>query len=67
MEIFINNEKKEVPEGTTIEALVDQMKITDKAGLAVAVNQKVIPRKKWAETTLNSGDKLLLITATFGG
>jgi sulfur carrier protein len=36
-------------------------------GVAVAVNQIVIPRNDWASTRLRTGDKIEIITAVQGG
>jgi len=37
------------------------------SGLAVAVNQKVVPKNLWSQTMLQNKDSILLITATQGG
>ena len=36
-------------------------------GVAVALNQRVIPKPQWSETKLNNQDNILLLTATQGG
>jgi sulfur carrier protein len=36
-------------------------------GIAVALNQRVIPKSQWSETKLNNQDNILLLTATQGG
>ena len=36
-------------------------------GVAVALNQRVIPKSQWSETKLNNQDNILLLTATQGG
>lgn len=35
--------------------------------IAVALNNKVVPRSRWTDTLLNEGDKLTIITAVCGG
>lgn len=37
------------------------------SGIAVAVNQIVVPRSDWAATPLRSDDKIEIITAVQGG
>lgn len=37
------------------------------AGVAVAVNQRMIPRTEWKVFTLNDGDNILIIKAVCGG
>lgn len=36
-------------------------------GIAVAVNNLVIPKTSWADTMLRDKDSILIITATQGG
>lgn len=36
-------------------------------GIAVAINQSIVPRSLWSETTFNEGDQILIITAAAGG
>ncbi len=37
------------------------------AGIAVAVNQQVVPRTEWINTELKENDQVLIIRATQGG
>jgi len=37
------------------------------AGIAVALNQIVIPKSNWKQTTLAPNDNVLIISATQGG
>ena len=41
--------------------------LLEKGGIAVAVNEAVIPKPNWQSTPLNNGDKVLVIIATQGG
>ncbi|MET9269393.1 sulfur carrier protein ThiS [Kribbella sp. NPDC003557] len=36
-------------------------------GIAVAVNQNVLTRAEWAQTTLAPGDRVEIVSATQGG
>jgi sulfur carrier protein len=36
-------------------------------GIAIALNNRIIPQSFWAETLLNDKDSILIITATQGG
>ena len=68
MKIVINNEKREVPRQTNILELLSLLSVkADQPGMAVAVNQKVVPRKVWETTLLNDQDDVLLIRASQGG
>lgn len=68
MELIINHRKKEFTTGpASLEALL-QLEIPDKSkGIAVAVNQQVIPKAQWPSTVLRDQDSILIITATQGG
>lgn len=39
----------------------------DSNGIAVAVNDNVVPRREWTEYVLNEGDQVEVITAMQGG
>lgn len=67
MEIIINNQKKDIPDQTTINGLVAWMEMENSTGIAVAVNKKVVPRGSWASTRLSARDEVLLIRASQGG
>lgn len=68
MELTINHTLRTfdiLPE--TLEALL-AMEISQKRkGIAVALNNRIIPQAFWAETFLNNKDSILIITATQGG
>jgi sulfur carrier protein len=52
----------------TVAALLESLGITvGRSGVAVAINQEVVPRLKWAETRLSGGDKVEIIRAVQGG
>ena len=36
-------------------------------GIAVAVNNRMVPRAEWDSYTLNEGDRILIIKAVCGG
>jgi sulfur carrier protein len=68
MEITINHTTKTfevLPEN--LEALMAMEIPEKKKGIAVAVNNRIIPLSAWAETILQDKDSVLIITATQGG
>ncbi len=67
MQIHLNSEPKKVEDSSTLEQIMQQFGFANKKGIAIALNEVVIPQKKWAETILNENDKLLIITAFQGG
>lgn len=62
MTLTINDKATEVAEGATLASLG----ISEK-GTAVAVNGKLVRREAWDETVLADGDKLIIISAAYGG
>lgn len=68
MELTINHQKKQfVTLPTSLEELMLLEMPTLSKGIAVAVNNQVIPKDRWHATTLNHTDNILIITATQGG
>ncbi|MFS4431261.1 sulfur carrier protein ThiS [Chryseobacterium sp. S90] len=68
MELIINHTRKTfdvLPEN--LEALLAIELPGKKKGIAVALNNRIIPLTFWAETILSNNDSVLIITATQGG
>lgn len=68
MELTINHKTKKfekLPEN--LEVLIAMELPEKKKGIAVALNNRIIPQSFWAETFLNDKDSVLIITATQGG
>ncbi len=66
MQISINGEPKEVADGLTVAALLEQLEIRSKF-CAVERNKELVPRKQHAECVLEPGDKLEIVTLVGGG
>lgn len=66
MNITINDVNLTVPDGTTVKDALD-IKDIKPQGIATAVNGRVIPADKRAETVLAEGDKMVIIKAFYGG
>ncbi len=67
MKIFVNDEKKEVKEGLFLSELISSLPNINQNGIALALNNNVINKKKWENTKLKSHDKIIIIRATKGG
>ncbi|UCH84625.1 MAG: sulfur carrier protein ThiS [Candidatus Latescibacterota bacterium] len=68
MDLIINGEKKDAGNVATLEDLMKRLGYTTESkGLAVAVNDTVIPKSQWKSTTLNAGDSIEVIHAVQGG
>lgn len=66
MEITVNNELKIINDAK-LSALIDQLLGDKTKGVAVAVNQTIIPKTNWESTSLKEKDSVLIIKATQGG
>lgn len=65
MEILINNEKKET-KATNVSELAAELTLPER-GVALAINNRIVTRNAWEETSLNEGDNVTIIKAAFGG
>ena len=65
MIILVNEEQMEVDEATTVGALLASMGYPDR-GIAVAVDQAVLPRSGWS-APLSDGARLEVVSAVQGG
>ena len=67
MTILYNNQNVDLPfEPMSLEQLAEWKEIP-KQGAALALNDKLVKRELWPVTYLNPLDKVVVITAAFGG
>lgn len=66
MEIQLNGEPHEVPEGCLVSELITRLELQD-ARLAVEINREIVPRSQHAEWRLQPGDKVEIVHAIGGG
>lgn len=66
MHIHFNDESMQCAENLTLETLLQQMRVL-KPGVALAINQTIVPREKWETHLLHDGDHILLFQAIAGG
>ena len=66
MEITFNGKPHELPAGTSIQDLLDQLRL-DCLQIVVEHNHNIITRQRLAETTLNDGDTLEVVHFVGGG
>lgn len=67
MEVTINQEKQELQEGLTVAELVAAHGYESGDGIAVAINEEVIPKHDWHNRVLKAKDNVTVIRATQGG
>ncbi|MBB5491725.1 sulfur carrier protein [Nocardiopsis metallicus] len=70
VELIINGQAQETA-AATVEAVVRDLTSAGdgeiRGGIAVAVNDEVVPRAVWADTALAAGDRVDVLTAVQGG
>ena len=66
MEIIVNDETREIPDGSTVAELLALLKVEPRY-LAVERNLELIPRARHAECVLEPGDRLEIVTLVGGG
>lgn len=68
MELNINNKTKHYQTAPIhLKQVLDWELLELTAGIAVALNNRVVPKTSWDSTTVKSGDSILIITAAQGG
>lgn len=67
MEIKLNNIIKVFPEKCSVQQLLDEVIPEKQKGIAVALNNSVIPKINWQVQILKQNDEVLIIKATQGG
>lgn len=67
MEIILNNQSKEIATQSSLQNLLNESVGEKLKGIAVAVNEHVIPKTEWKKYLLNEKDDVLIIKATQGG
>jgi sulfur carrier protein len=68
MNLKINGEPKTLDTDTlTLAELLERLDITQRKGVAVAINNAVVPKSEWDEHQVDDGDAIEIIRATQGG
>jgi sulfur carrier protein len=67
MEVIVNQQNFTVSAACSVAQLLADTLDRPPTGIAVAVNQTIVPKANWNSHVLNSGDHIVLITATQGG
>jgi sulfur carrier protein len=67
MQITINNQPYQFNEASSLEGILDSLKLIETAGIAVALNEAIIPKSEWNKTMPSDEDKIIIIGAVAGG
>ena len=66
MIITLNGEKREIPESTTVQGLLEMLTIQSQR-VAVELNEHIVKKDNYAGTTLQEGDSLEVVSFMQGG
>ena len=66
MLLQVNGESREVRDRSTLDDLVRELSLTP-ARIAIELNQHVVRRDKWAQTTLAEADRIEIVHFVGGG
>lgn len=67
MIIYINSRPESIPAGIdTVAKVMEYLKISIH-GTGVGLNGRLIPSKNWESTKLKEDDRLMVISAAYGG
>lgn len=66
MELSINGNNRQVPDGLTAAQLVETLGLQGRR-IAMEVNECILPRSRYADHTLRDGDRIEIVHAVGGG
>ena len=66
IQVMINGEPREISPGTTVAALLTQLQMQPRL-VAVERNRNLVPRAQHAACTLETGDRIEIVTLVVGG
>ena len=66
LNVTVNGENKQLPDGTTVEDLLAQMEVR-REYLAVERNRSIVPRTEYEKTKLADGDAIEIVSLVGGG
>jgi sulfur carrier protein len=66
MTVTINGERRDIPDGLNVAALLDHLGMS-RGRVAVERNLDILPRARWQETTVQSNDSFEIVHFVGGG
>lgn len=64
--VTFNNKEISIKEDCSVLEFIREQKI-ESTNIAVAVNNQILPSSQWSETVLKDKDRIVAITASYGG
>ena len=66
MKLTVNSKETEVKDGCTVAERSTVLTLPE-TGIAIAVNNRMVPRREWEQCVLHPNDSLVVIKAACGG
>lgn len=66
VKVKINNKETELADGATLAGVAHEQNLPDR-GVAVAVNNVMVPREEWHTHCVSDGDDIIILKAFCGG
>jgi sulfur carrier protein len=66
MHIIVNGDATEVPDGLTVAALLEHLRLRADR-VAIELNSDILPKDRWADTHLHSSDRFEIVQLVGGG
>jgi len=67
MNIRVNDRTRSIASPATLHDLLRELALAERKGVAVAINDAVVPRAEWPARPLAEADRVLVIQAAQGG
>jgi sulfur carrier protein len=67
MTIHVNDQARVLNDGAKLADLLRELGLAERKGVAIAINDEVVPRSTWPTRALAEGERILVIQATQGG
>ncbi len=68
MQVLVNGEAQELPDGATVASVVERLSGVPRGrGVAVAIGGEVVPRGEWNQVKLRDGAHVEVVGAVQGG
>ncbi|WP_109829957.1 sulfur carrier protein ThiS [Reichenbachiella versicolor] len=67
MKVRLNNSELIIKEKSNLINLMKERNLYHESGIAVAINEEILPKGQWEGYQIQDKDNILIITATQGG
>lgn len=67
MTVHVNDRPRALADGAVLADLLGELGLAERKGVAIAIDDVVVPRSTWPTRPLADGERILVIQATQGG